>query len=46
MLEESDKVEDELFKMDDVKIEVMRARGAGGQVHPLPPSPSLFHLTN
>jgi peptide chain release factor 1 len=23
---------DELFKMEDVKIEVMRARGAGGQV--------------
>jgi len=22
----------ELFKMDDVKVEVMRARGAGGQV--------------
>jgi protein subunit release factor A len=24
--------EDELFSMDDVRIEVMRARGAGGQV--------------
>lgn len=23
---------DELFKMEDVKVEVMRARGAGGQV--------------
>ena len=24
--------DDNLFKMDDVKIEVMRSRGAGGQV--------------
>jgi peptide chain release factor 1 len=32
--EETDKPEsDELFNMDDVKIEVMRARGAGGQVN-------------
>jgi protein subunit release factor A len=24
--------EDDLFSLDDVKVEVMRARGAGGQV--------------
>lgn len=33
-------VEDDLFKMEDIKLEVMRARGAGGQV--LPPSPFRF----
>ena len=27
--------ENELFSMDDVRIEVMRARGAGGQVCPI-----------
>lgn len=29
--------------MDDVKIEVMRSRGAGGQVHPFPSSAALSH---
>ena len=28
--------EDDLFNMDDVRIEVMRARGAGGQVRTCP----------
>lgn len=33
--------DDELIKMEDVKLEVMRARGAGGQVRSLfPPYPS------
>jgi len=32
LTEESDHANQELFSMDDVKIEVMRARGAGGQV--------------
>jgi len=32
LTEESDQVNQELFSMDDVKVEVMRARGAGGQV--------------
>jgi len=32
LTEESDQVNKELFSMDDVKVEVMRARGAGGQV--------------
>lgn len=32
LTEESDKANQELFSMDDVKVEVMRARGAGGQV--------------
>jgi peptide chain release factor 1 len=32
LVEESDKANDELFSDDDVKVEVMRARGAGGQV--------------
>lgn len=31
-MEETDAHEEELFSMDDVKLEVMRARGAGGQV--------------
>jgi peptide chain release factor 1 len=35
-LMEEDAPEDELFSMDDVKIEVMRARGAGGQVNTFP----------
>ncbi|KAJ3486930.1 hypothetical protein NLJ89_g11761 [Agrocybe chaxingu] len=30
-MEETDVHEDELFSMDDIKLEVMRARGAGGQ---------------
>ena len=34
----------ELFSMDDVKVEVMRARGAGGQVGSFHPTSSfLFH---
>lgn len=28
----SSEVDEELFSMDDIKIEVMRSRGAGGQV--------------
>lgn len=32
LTEESDQANQELFSMDDVKVEVMRARGAGGQV--------------
>jgi len=32
LTEESDQANKELFSMDDVKLEVMRARGAGGQV--------------
>lgn len=32
-LTEGDAPEDELFSMDDVRVEVMRARGAGGQVN-------------
>jgi peptide chain release factor 1 len=32
LVEETDGKNDELFSMDDVKLEVMRARGAGGQV--------------
>ena len=33
-LEEDDgqEVKDDLFSLDDVKVEVMRSRGAGGQV--------------
>jgi len=30
-MEETDAHEEELFSMDDIKLEVMRARGAGGQ---------------
>lgn len=29
---ESSSAEDDLFSMADIKLEVMRARGAGGQV--------------
>lgn len=32
LMEETDAHEEELFSMDDIKLEVMRARGAGGQV--------------
>lgn len=32
LAEESDQASQELFSMNDVKVEVMRARGAGGQV--------------
>jgi peptide chain release factor 1 len=31
LIEESDAQKEELYSMDDIKIEVMRARGAGGQ---------------
>ncbi|KAJ7046954.1 hypothetical protein C8F04DRAFT_938155 [Mycena alexandri] len=31
LIEESDAEKEELYSMDDIKIEVMRARGAGGQ---------------
>nr|GAT53296.1 predicted protein [Mycena chlorophos] len=31
LMEEADAQQEELYSMDDVKIEVMRARGAGGQ---------------
>ncbi|KAJ7063424.1 hypothetical protein C8F01DRAFT_1209716 [Mycena amicta] len=31
LMEESDAQQEELYSLDDVKIEVMRARGAGGQ---------------
>jgi peptide chain release factor 1 len=31
LVEESDAQKEELYSMDDIKIEVMRARGAGGQ---------------
>ena len=30
--EEDSESDNELFSMDDIKLEVMRARGAGGQV--------------
>ena len=32
LVEESHVSEDKLFTMDEIKIEVMRSRGAGGQV--------------
>lgn len=32
LMEETDGQNDELFSMDEIRIEVMRARGAGGQV--------------
>ena len=31
-MEETDAHKEELFSMDDIRLEVMRARGAGGQV--------------
>ena len=31
-MEENDTQQEELFSMEDIKLEVMRARGAGGQV--------------
>ena len=31
-MEETDSHKEELFSMDDIKLEVMRSRGAGGQV--------------
>jgi RF-1 domain len=31
-MEETDTHKEELFSMDDIRLEVMRARGAGGQV--------------
>jgi len=45
LTEEADRVHQELFSMDDVKVEVMRARGAGGQVGPFHPTPSFHRLT-
>jgi peptide chain release factor 1 len=42
-LTEEDAPEDELFSMDDVRVEVMRARGAGGQVNTII---ALFFLTS
>jgi peptide chain release factor 1 len=38
--ESADETKDELFDMADVRVEVMRARGAGGQVRvsPFPPA--------
>lgn len=49
LAEESDQANQELFSMNDVKVEVMRARGAGGQVGlsdncPHPTSGSDFSL--
>jgi len=36
LVEESEmSQDDDLFSMDDIKLEVMRARGAGGQVRSL-----------
>jgi peptide chain release factor 1 len=35
LIEETSGQDEELFSMDDIKMEVMRARGAGGQVSPL-----------
>ena len=32
-MEENDSGQEQLFSMDDIKLEVMRARGAGGQVN-------------
>jgi peptide chain release factor 1 len=34
-MEETDSGGDDLFSMEDIKVEVMRARGAGGQVSDL-----------
>lgn len=39
--EESD-VDEDLFKMEDVKIEVMRSKGAGGQVRVLPSDTTVY----
>ena len=49
LAEESDQANQELFSMNDVKVEVMRARGAGGQVglsdiYPHPTSGTDFSL--
>jgi protein subunit release factor A len=50
--ESADETKDELFDMADVRVEVMRARGAGGQVRvvlflstPTPPHPRSFAST-
>jgi len=40
LTEDSDQANQELFSMDDVKVEVMRARGAGGQVGSLVQCPN------
>lgn len=47
LMEETDSHEEELFSMNDIKLEVMRARGAGGQVakHLCPLIPYIFTLT-
>jgi len=45
LTEEADRVDQELFSMDDVKVEVMRARGAGGQVGLFRPTPPFHRLT-
>lgn len=42
LVEETDAKDDDLFSMDEVKIEVMRARGAGGQVRTI----IISHLYN
>lgn len=42
-MEETDSQHEELFSMDDVKVEVMRSRGAGGQVSRSRLSYSLPH---
>jgi len=34
LAEETESHDEELFSMDDIKLEVMRSRGAGGQVFP------------
>jgi peptide chain release factor 1 len=43
LTEESDQVNQELFSMGDVKVEVMRARGAGGQVGSFIQCPHSLH---
>jgi len=45
LTEEADRVNQELFSMDDVKVEVMRARGAGGQVGSFHPTHPFHRLT-
>jgi peptide chain release factor 1 len=43
LAEETESHDEELFSMDDVKLEVMRSRGAGGQVISL--SHAIYSLT-
>jgi peptide chain release factor 1 len=40
LIEENDTHQEELFSMEDIKLETMRARGAGGQVNDNP----AFHF--